>query len=65
MGGIICEMQQNGKIDAKIKIINPVYDDKNFKKAAWKTCNDKSYIPEKSVDTTLINSNNDIYSDTK
>ena len=23
-------MQQNGKIDGKFKIINPIYDDKNF-----------------------------------
>ena len=28
------------------------------------TCNDKSYIPEESVDTALINSNNDNYSET-
>ena len=27
---IICEMQQNGKIDGKFKIINLIYDDKNF-----------------------------------
>ena len=30
VGEIICEMQQNGKIDGKFKIINPIYDDKNF-----------------------------------
>ena len=59
---IIWEMQQNGKIDGICKIINPIYDDKNFaedpRKIHPKTCNDKSYIPEKSVDTALINSDN-------
>ena len=30
LGEIICEMQQNGKIDVKFKIMNPIYDDKNF-----------------------------------
>ena len=30
VGEIICEMQQNGKIDGKFKIINPIYADKNF-----------------------------------
>ena len=61
-------MQQNGKIDSKLKIINPIYDDKNFAEDPFeihpKSCNDKSYIPEESVDTTLINSNNDNYSET-
>ena len=55
-------MQQNGKIDGICKIINPIYDDKNFAEDPLeihpKTCNDKSYIPEKSVDTALINSDN-------
>ena len=27
---IICKMQQNGKIDCKFKIINPIYDEKCF-----------------------------------
>ena len=30
LGEIICEMQQNAIIDSKFKIINPIYDDKNF-----------------------------------
>ena len=58
VGEIICKMQQNGKIDGKFKIINPIYDDKVFAEDPLeihlKTCNDKSYIPEESVDTTLI-----------
>ena len=61
-------MQQNGKIDCKFKIINPIYDDKNFAEDPLeihsKTCNDKSYIPEESVDTASVNSNNDSYSAT-
>ena len=64
----ICEIQQNGKIDDKFKIINPIYDDKKFVEDPFeihsKTCNDKYYIPEESVDITLINSNNDKYSAT-
>ena len=51
-------MQQNGKIDGKFKIINPIYDDKNFAedplKIHPKTCIDKSHILEESVDATLI-----------
>ena len=62
LGEIIWEMQQNGKIDGICKIINPIYDDKNFAEDPLeihpKTSNDKSYIPEKSVDTALINSDN-------
>ena len=61
-------MQQNGKIDGKFKIINPVYDDKNFAEDPLeihpKTCNDKSYISKESVDTASINSNHDNYSAT-
>ena len=68
VGEIICEMQQNGKIDGKFKIINPIYDDKNFAEDPLeihpKTCNDKSYISEESVDTASINSNHDNYSAT-
>ena len=30
LGEIICKMLQNGKIDGKFKIMNPIYDDKNF-----------------------------------
>ena len=30
LGELICKMQQNGKIDGKFKIINPIYDDKKF-----------------------------------
>ena len=66
-------MQQNGKIDGKFKIVNPIYDDKNFVEDPLeihpKTCNDKPYIPEESDDTASINSknetsNNDNYSET-
>ena len=50
LGEIICEMQQKGKIYDKFKIINPIYDVKNFPKDPLeihpKTCNDKSCIPE-------------------
>ena len=57
VGEIICKMQQNAKIDGKFKIINPIYDDKKFAEDLLdihpKICNDKSYIPEESVDTAL------------
>ena len=56
-------MQQNGKIDNNFKIINPTYDDKSFAEDALEI-HPKTWIPEKSVDTTLINSNNDNYSET-
>ena len=50
-------MQQNGKIVGKFKIINPIYEDKNIPEDPLEihptTCNDKSHIPEESVDTTL------------
>ena len=66
MGEIICEMQQNDKIKGKFKIINCIYDDKNFAEDSLEihptTFNDKSYIPEESVDTTLLNSHYDNYS---
>ena len=68
MGEIICGMQQNDKIDGKFKIINPIYEDKNFAEDPLeiypKTCNDQFYIPEESVDTALIDSNDDNYSET-
>ena len=68
VGEIICKMQQNGKIDGKFKIINPIYGDKNFAEDSLelhpKTCNDKSYISEESVDNASVNSNNDSYSTT-
>ena len=68
VGEVICKMQQNGKIDGKFKIINPIYDDKNFAEDSFelhpKTCNDKSYISEELVDTASGNSNNDSYSAT-
>ena len=61
-------MQQKGKIDGKFKIINPIYDDKNFAEDPLeihpKTCNDRYYISEESVDTASINSNNDSCSET-
>ena len=65
-------MQLNSKIDGKFKIVNPIYDDKSFTEDTIeihpKTCNDKTYILEESVDTASIdykneNSNNDNYGD--
>ena len=48
-------MQQNGKIDDKFKIVNPIYDDKYFAEDPIEIlptiCNKNFYIPEKSVDT--------------
>ena len=52
LGEIICEMQQNGKTDGKFKIMNPIYDDKNFTEDPRKI-NPKTFHPEESVDTTL------------
>ena len=63
LGEIICEMQQNGKIDGKFKIMNPIYDDKNFAEDPLEI-HPKIFIPEESVDTTLNNFNNDNYSET-
>ena len=69
---IICEIQQNDKIDGKIKLVNSIYADKNFAEGPLeihpKSYNNKSYIPEESVDTASINSknensNNDNYGD--
>ena len=48
----MCEMQQNGKIDNKSKIMNPIYDDKNFTEDPLEI-HTKIFIPEASVDTTL------------
>ena len=46
----------------EIKIANPIYDNKNFAEDSLKihpkSCNDNSYIPEKSVDTVSNNSKN-------
>ena len=68
LGEIICEMKQNDKIVGKFKIINPIYDNKKFAEDPLeihrKTYNDKSFIPEESVHTTLINSNNANYNET-
>ena len=51
----ISEMQQNGKIDDKFKIVDLIYDDKNFAEDPIEilptSCNENFYIPEKSVDT--------------
>ena len=63
LGEIICEMQQNGKIDGKFKIMNPIYDDKNFAEDPLEIYS-KTFIPEESVDTTLTSSNNVNYSET-
>ena len=52
LGEIICELQQNGKIDGKFKTMNPIHDDENFAEDPFviypKTSNDKSYIPGES-----------------
>ena len=54
-------MQQNEKIDGKFKMINPIYDHKNFTRDpprnSFQTCNDILYS-RKLVHTALINSNN-------
>ena len=63
LGEIISEMQQNGKIDSKFKIMNPIYNDKNFPEDPLEV-HPKTFIPEESVNTTLINSNNDNYNKT-
>ena len=63
LGETICEMQQNGKVDGKFKIMNPIYDDKNFAEDP-REIPPKTFHPEESVDTTLINSKNDNYSET-
>ena len=55
LGKIISEMQQNGKIYDKFKIVNPIYEDKNFAEDPIEIlptiCNENFYISEKSVDT--------------
>ena len=65
-------MQQNGKIDDKFQIVNPIYEDKNFAKDPLeirpKTCNDNLIFQRnQSILHQLIlnikNSNNDNYSD--
>ena len=48
----ICEMQQNGKIDDKFKIINPIHHDKNFVEDPLEI-HANTFISEISVDTTL------------
>ena len=63
LGEIICKMQQNGKIGSKFKIMNRIYDDKNFAEDPLKV-HPKTFHPEESVDTTSINSNNDDYGET-
>ena len=59
---IICKMQENGKIDDKLKIINSIYEYKNFSEDSLdihsKNCKDKSYNLEESVDIASINSKN-------
>ena len=58
LGEIICEMQQNGKINDNFKIVNHIYDDRNFVEDSLeihpKTCNDKSYIPKELVGAASI-----------
>ena len=53
LGEIISEMQQNGKIDSKFKIMNPIYNDKNFPEDPLEV-HPKTFIPEESVDVALI-----------
>ena len=43
--------------------MNPIYDDKNFAEDPLEI-HPKTFHPEESVDTTLINSNNGNYSET-
>ena len=63
LGETICEMQQHGKIDGKFKIMNPIYDDRNFAVDPLEI-HLKTFIPVESVYSTWINSNNDNYSET-
>ena len=56
-------MQQHSKIDDKFKIINPIYDDKDFAEDLLEI-HPEAFIPEESADTTLVNSNNDNYRET-
>ena len=44
--------------------MNPIYDDKTFAEDLLKF-HPKTFIPEESVDTTLISSNNDNYRETE
>ena len=50
-------MQHNGKIRGKFKVVNQIYDDKNFAEDLIeiyrKTCDDKFYIPQESFNTQL------------
>ena len=59
---IIWKMQENGKIDDKLKIINSIYEYKIFSEDSLdihsKNCKDKSYNLEESVDIASINSKN-------
>ena len=45
---------------SKLKIMNPIYDDKTFAEDSPKI-HPKTFIPEESIDTTLINSSNENY----
>ena len=66
LGEIICEMQQNDKIDDKFKIVNSIKDLRMISvfwkipsKPIKKICNDKSYVPNRSFDTPTNNFNNE------
>ena len=48
---------------AAFKIMNPIYNNKNFAEDPLQI-HQKTFIPEESVDTKLINSNNDNSSET-
>ena len=63
LGEIIGKIQQNGKTDDKLKIMNPIYDNKKFAEDPPEI-HPKTFSSEESVDSTLIKSNNDIYSKT-
>ena len=48
LGEIICEMQQNGKMDDKFIIMNPIYDNKNSAEDPLEI-HPKTFIQEESV----------------
>ena len=62
MREIICELQQNAKVDDKFKI-SPIYEDEKFPENSLevhsKSHKDKPYILDESVDTALNNAYNE------
>ena len=51
LGETIFEMQKHGKIDGKFKIMNPIYDDRNFAVDPLEI-HLKTFIPVESVYST-------------